>query len=97
MDAFLVAVSGNFGHDAQAQGGRGAGDKLTRDLDGLENDRLQGAGDVAEQAVLDWVLLGTAGRIVSHLNVALQVGSQVTQLLFEQMLTVAVAAAAIAQ
>ncbi len=77
LEAFLISASGNFGDDAQTQSGGGSGDSVAGKLDGFEFRCLQGAGDMAEQAVFDRIVLGAGGLVVSHSNVALQVGSEV--------------------
>lgn len=97
LQAFLVHPPRALHHDTQAGRRVGAADEPLGDLDRFEHDGPQRVRHMAEQAMLDGIVLRAAGRVVSHLDVAQPLGGQPAELLLEAMLAVAVAAAAVAQ
>lgn len=80
------------------QSGRGlrAFDELFRDLDGVKDHALAGAGDVREGEVLDGVVLRAVRRVVRDADLEAESIGQSLQVFFEEVLRRAVAAAAVA-
>ena len=97
FQAFVVDAPRRFDDDPQAGVGRGASDKVFGDVHGLEHDAAQGTSHVAEHAMFDGVVLRATGRIVGHADRQAQVAGQVQQFFIEEVLPIAVVAAAIAQ
>ena len=84
------------GGDLQARRGGGRGDAGHGVFGGHQGPGPPGAGDVAEQPVLDLVPLGGAGREVAHRDLQAGLGGQRGQLVFPQPAPVAVGAAGVA-
>ena len=51
-------------HDLQPLAGLGFGHQFFDGLQGVKHHALTGAGDMREQTVLDWVVLGGVGRVM---------------------------------
>ena len=97
LAAFAVGPAGEFRDHVQTGGCRCAGDQIPGDLDGPQHDTLHGARDVAEQTVLDGIVLRAARRVVGDADVAAQTAGQLTKVFLEPVLPIAVASPAVAE
>ena len=75
----------------------GFGHEFADDLPTLEDDALTGSGDMGKEAMLNRIVLGAVGRIVGDANFDADVIGQCLQVLFEDVVTGAIAAAAITE